>query len=203
MKTNQQEAFLMTKKTAIALAGVAGVALYRAAKSSRVFAEKVAYAISQKDGPFEVREYPALTVASAPLSEGENSAFQRLHKFIKMGNAQRQKVAMTTPVFIDRKGGEGNMSFVLPEATKTRGVPQPDDEVVTLGERPSERVSVYRFSGRAQSDNEEQAIKTLRDWTRDHGLEDFGEPIIAYYNAPWTPSLLRHNEVMLRVKREI
>jgi hypothetical protein len=193
----------MKRSTVMALAGVAGIALYRVAKTSRAFVEKLAYTVRRKDGPFEVREYPALTVASAPLRAGEqDSAFRRLLKFIDRGNAQRQKIAMTAPIFIDRNGGQGRVSFVIPEKTKRRGVPQPDDREVTLGERPPERVSVYRFSGRAQSENEEQAVNTLRDWTRGHGLEASGDPIIAYYDAPWMPSPLRRNEVMLRVKGE-
>lgn len=194
----------MKRTTVMALASVAGIALFRVAKTSRAFVEKLAYTVRRKDGPFEVREYPALTVASAPLREGEqDSAFRRLFKFIDRGNAQRQKIAMTAPVFIDRNGGQGSISFVIPEETKRRGVPQPDDREVTLGERPPERVSVYRFSGRAQRENEQQAINTLRDWTRDHDLEVSGDPIIAYYDAPWIPPPLRRNEVMLRVKGEV
>jgi hypothetical protein len=39
----------------------------------------------------------------------------------------------------------------------------------------------------------------LRAWIAAEGLQTFGEPIIAYYDAPIIPGFLRRNEAMLRI----
>lgn len=90
----------------------------------------------------------------------------------------------------------------MPRATRERGVPRPADDGVTLGERPPERVAVYRYSGRTSEVNEQRAAGALGEWMREQGLEESGAPFFAYYDAPYLPSLLRRNEVMLRLKRE-
>ena len=35
------------------------------------------------------------------------------------------------------------------------------------------------------------------------GLEAVGAPIVAYYDAPFLPPMLRRNEVMLRLKERL
>jgi SOUL heme-binding protein len=184
-------------------AGAAGAAVYGLASVSRAFLEKASYTVERKEGPFEVRDYPALSVASAPMREGErDSAFRRLFRFISRSNERGEKIAMTAPVFIDRGTDQGKMSFVMPRETRERSVPRPADKAVTLEQRPPERVAVYRYSGKTSEENEQRALRALRDWMQSNGLIVAGTPIVAYYDAPFLPPLLRRNEVMLRVKRE-
>jgi hypothetical protein len=47
---------------------------------------------------------------------------------------------------------------------------------------------------------EQGAIEELRAWMRVRNLQPEGEPIIAYYDAPFIPGPLRRNEAMLRVR---
>lgn len=190
-----------TSGALLAAAGAVGAALYWLATRSRAAVEKVTYAVRRKDGRFEVREYPALTVANARVREGgRERAFRRLFNFIDRGNTGREKIAMTAPVLIERDGEESSMSFVMPGATRERSVPTPTDYAVTLAERPPERVAVYRFPGRPTEGNEQKGLGALREWMRDRGLEAVGRPMVAYYDAPWLPPPLRRNEVMLRIR---
>ena len=70
---------------------------------------------------------------------------------------------------------------------------------MTLEERPAQRVAVYRFSGGTCAEHEREAVAKLRAWIMSEGLQSFGEPTIAYYDAPFIPGFLRRNEAMLRV----
>lgn len=191
----------MRKGILWASAAATGVTAYWLATSSRAFIEKAGYNVLRTDGPFEVRDYPALCVASAAMPEGEpDGAFRRLFRFISRGNARGEKIAMTAPVFIDRAPEPGKMSFVMPREMPARSVPQPTDDGVTLGQRPAERVAVYRYPGRSSAANERKALQALREWMRANGIEEAGAPVAAYYDAPFLPPLLRRNEMMLRVK---
>ena len=192
------------RKTVLLLAvGTAGAALYWLAGASRAFVEKAEYTVVQKDGPFEVRDYPALEVASAPVEgDGGDRAFGRLFRFISGGNARQEKISMTAPVFMDRRDGRGEMSFVMPAGTRRKGAPEPTDASVRIGERPAQRVAVYRFGGWGTERNEREGLAALREWMGARGLGAAGAPVAAYYDAPFIPPPFRRNEVMLRVQAE-
>lgn len=193
----------MKKTILLIAAGAVGAAAYWMFSVSRASVEKAGYTIKRREGPFEVRDYPALSVASAPMGEGEQDrAFGRLFRFISQGNERNEKIAMTAPVFFDRDAEPGKMSFVMPQETRERGVPRPADEAVTLEQRPPARVAVYRYSGRTAAENEQRALRALREWMQARGMEAVGAAIFAYYDAPFLPSILRRNEVMLRLQQE-
>ena len=169
-------------------------------KRSRFDAEPTPYLVLRRDKPFEVRSYPSLPVATTPIRGDNEAAFMRLFRFIDRDNATGEKIAMTTPVFFDgQPGAQEKMSFVMPEKTGWAGVPAPSAATVKLDERPAQRVAVYRFSGGTRAELEREAVAKLRAWMMSEGLQSFGEPTIAYYDAPFIPGFLRRNEAMLRV----
>jgi hypothetical protein len=63
----------------------------------------------------------------------------------------------------------------------------------------AKRMIVIRFSGIA--DDRLIATKTaeLREHVADHKLSVTGEPVVAFYNPPWTLPLFRRNEIMLEL----
>ena len=164
--------------------------------TSRFGVRKVPYTILEKDGRFELREYPPLHVAYT-RDETDDRAFRRLIGYISRGNTHKLKIAMTTPVLVDREPGRNAMAFVMPPGT---AVPDPLDDAVKIGTRPGERVAVLRFRGGRGRDGEQRAVERLRRAIAERGLETEGDPIVAYYDAPWTPPPLRRNEVMLRLE---
>jgi DNA gyrase inhibitor GyrI len=169
-------------------------------KRSRFDAEPTPYIVLRRDKRFELRRYPSLPVATTPIRGDNDEAFMRLFRFIDRDNATGEKIAMTTPVFFDGEpGAQNKMSFVMPEKNAWAGVPEPSTAAVTLDERPAQRVAVYRFSGATRAETEREAVARLRTWLRSEGLQSFGEPVIAYYDAPFIPGFLRRNEVMLRI----
>lgn len=66
--------------------------------------------------------------------------------------------------------------------------------------RPSQQLVAYRYASRPAPDREATAIQNLRDWSAAHGYAIEGRPVVAYYDADWTPPPLRRNEVLFRLK---
>ncbi|MDB6173865.1 MAG: hypothetical protein JWL59_3176 [Chthoniobacteraceae bacterium] len=166
--------------------------------TSRAATETPDYMVVRAEDKFEIRDYPRLAVATTPMEEGEmNRGFRQLFSFITGRNGDTQKIEMTTPVLIDPE--MKTMSFIMPKKAVENGVPKPTDERVTLGKLEAARFAVCRFAGgRTQ---EKDAIEKLKTWIELRKLSAKGAPLFAYYDPPWTPVLLRRNEVLIRLDR--
>ena len=89
-----------------------------------------------------------------------------------------------------------------------REYPHNDLTLATTGPRlvdpeapqATQRLVAYRYSSWPAPDREATAIQNLRDWSAAHGYRVEGRPVVAYYDASWTPPVLRRNEVLLRVR---
>jgi hypothetical protein len=164
--------------------------------------ETAPYQVVQSDGNFELRDYPALTLVETPRASanGSDGSFMRLFRFIGGANAAKQKIAMTTPVFISGEAEDATMAFVLPSKMKTPNVPKPADGAVTVRERPPGRFAVLRFSGSQNAANEAEALAKLKAWMAEEKWSALSPPVFAYFDPPWTLPFLRHNEVMLRTE---
>ena len=127
-----------------------------------------------------------------------DGSFNRLFRFISGGNEARQKIAMTTPVFMSGGATNATMAFVMPAKMKTGEVPKPLDGNVTVGELAGGRFAVLRFSGGRSAKKEAESLERLRAWMKTEGLKELSPPVYGYFDPPWTPAFLRRNEVMLR-----
>jgi hypothetical protein len=169
--------------------------------NSRASTETPEYTVVKKDEKFEVRDYPELIVATAPMKENMDQSFRQLFKFITGANEGSQKIEMTSPVLIDSKKEQRTMSFIVPKETVAKGVPKPTGENVTLGKIEAARFVALRFPGRRSAETETKALEKLQAWMKEQKLEPKGEPMFAYYDPPWTPTFMRRNEVMLRIEK--
>jgi len=129
-----------------------------------------------------------------------DGSFMRLFRFISGNNAAKQKIAMTTPVFMSGSGSNATMAFVLLPKLAADKVPQPAEGSVRVRELPAGTFAVLRFSGGRNSRNEAEALTRLRDWLAQEKLSNTGSPVYGYFDPPWTPGCLRRNEVMLRLE---
>lgn len=165
--------------------------------------ESPEYKVVEKEGSFEIRDYPELTIVSTPMQKrGEDGSFMRLFRFISGRNERSQKISMTTPVLMT--GAEsGIMSFIVPKDVARQGVPTPSNPEVTISTKPPARYAVYRFSGPSKPIPSQEAAKKLLAWVDAKHLEISASPsplpLYAYYNPPWTPGFMRRNEVLLRL----
>lgn len=201
----------MQTRTMVLVSGVALAAILLAAggcQATRAGYETAPYRVIRSKGAFQLRDYPALQWVETPMgTEGKDSdgSFGRLFRFITGGNEARQKIAMTTPVYMAPVAGSSNatarvMAFVMPRDMRPEAVPVPSDASVRRREVPGGRFAVFRFRGGRSSDRESEALGRLESWARSEGLTVADPaPIYGYFDPPWTPSILRRNEVMLRV----
>ena len=175
---------------------LATVVLASTAGTHTMAIETPDYKVTEKDGKFEVRDYPAMTVARTSMGDGD---FMRLFRYISGGNEAEQQIAMTAPVLVQHKGEESGMSFVVPREVAAGKVPAPKGSEVSVDEMPAAKFAAFTYSGRRTDSNEAGALAKLRAWMDTKNLRAEGEPVFAYYDPPWTLPFMRRNEVMLRV----
>jgi effector-binding domain-containing protein len=168
-------------------------------KTSRFGYESASYTVVEKDGAFEIRDYPDLTLVSTTGSGPEgDDAFMRLFRYIAKNNEEEQKIAMTTPVFMT-SGENAKMSFVVPEDVAASGAPEPKSSDVELATESMGKVAVYRYSGKWKERLRKQAREKLAEWIKDKGLTTSGEYFNAGYDPPFTPGFLKRNEALVRL----
>lgn len=172
--------------------------------TSRNAYESAAYKVLETDGNIELREYPDLMMATTEMGtglQGGDGSFGRLFQYISGGNEGKQKVAMTTPVFMEPKSehSSGQMGFVIPKEVADSTIPNPASDQVNLTKRRGGKFAVIRFAGRVDQEVKEQQKSILKAWLELHGLQFVGEPEIAGYDPPWTPGPFRRNEILLRI----
>ncbi|QEG35984.1 SOUL family heme-binding protein [Bythopirellula goksoeyrii] len=189
----------------LTIAAVVVVVVYFGWKlTSRSAYESAEYTVLESDDSFEIREYPDLMMATTDIkqgSQGNDGSFMRLFDYISGENELKQKVAMTTPVFMeqDTADTEGQMGFVLPKQVAEQTIPDPSDDKVEIRKRAGGKFAVIRFAGRMDSKTIAAAEDKLRNWMKEKGLVGDGETVLAGYDPPWTPGPLRRNEALIRL----
>ena len=174
-------------------------------KLTRAGYESAGYKVVRRSGAFEIRDYPALTLVSTPMSATrptEDGSFMRLFRYIGGANEGESKIAMTTPVFSDQVGTNRQMSFVVPKKVAASGAPKAKREDIAVRTRPAGRFAAYRFSGSWGTEHAASARHKFEEWIAAEKLQPIGDPEMANYDPPFTPAFLRRNEVMVRVKEE-
>lgn len=163
-------------------------------QATRAGYETAPYQVVRRDGAVEIRTYPPLRIAETPTGGDD---FMRLFRYISGGNSAEQKIAMTTPVFMNAEDrSERSMAFVLP-ATLT-APPSPKNDRVTVREVAGGTFAVVRFHGARQT-AEGAAATRLKAWLSAQAITPLERPKFAYFDPPWTPGFLRRNEVMVRI----
>jgi hypothetical protein len=179
--------------------------------------EQPDYRLVRQDGDFELRDYPALTVAEVtrdgPRREALSAGFGPLARYIFAKERDGGKISMTAPVTQQpmpdgpdgepqpqgAESGAWTVAFIMPAEATRAGLPDPASADVRLREHPPRRMAAVRFSGRSTDELLAQQRERLTRWAQTEGLRITSEPIYAYYNDPMTPGPLRRNEIMVEV----
>lgn len=211
----------------VTLAGLAAALLTAGCSTVGVRSgtEEPAYTVVERIGEVEIRRYgpriAAQTVVSGSDEAARNRGFQRLANYIFGGNTARSSIAMTAPVAQVPETGTRGVSasiamtapvaqgpaggdrwiiqFFMPASWTMQTLPIPRDPAVTLVELPAETYAVLRFSGLAGTravaarQAELDAAVQASPWTAD------GDPVVWFYDPPWTVPPLRRNEVAVRL----
>jgi len=201
---------------ALGLGAVATAAVVAGPAMSRV--EQPDFRIEKQDGDVEIRAYGPLIAAEAEVKgqrrEAINEGFRLIAAYIFGKNQpkakiemtapveqQKQKIAMTAPV-TQQSGGEPDtwtVRFIMPKAWTLETLPAPSDPRVRLEAIPARRFLAIRFTGFAGQEAIKEKSDELRRYAEKHGLAIKGEPVLAFYNPPWTLPFLRRNEVMFEL----
>lgn len=127
------------------------------------------------------------------------AAFGYLAGYIGGRNQRNQAIAMTAPVLQQKREHGFEVSFVLPADLSSH--PQPSDPRLSLETQEPSLMVAIRFSGTANQALFEKKADQLRELSKAAGYRVVSEPLFARYNGPWTPPMLRRNEVLLKVER--
>ena len=186
-------------------------------------AEEPRYDVLSSTKEYEIRRYEPYIVAETdvegPYSNAGNKAFNILAGYIFGKNRQSEKMAMTVPVESrpadkgvrmamtapvtsrpsDSEDGVFTYAFVMERKYTLDTLPEPVDSRIRIREVPSRIVAVHRFSGSWGEENYQRHEERLRDALERDGIPLAGVPYSARYNAPFVPSFLRRNEVIVPI----
>lgn len=179
------------------------------------------YHVQRVEQPFELRVYAPMLVAEVRVKgerdEAINQGFRLLADYIFGNNTSAEKLAMTAPVtqqeastkipmtapVLQQQQGNNvwKVRFVMPaNYQKISELPQPNNPEVQLLQLPERRFATIRFSGSSAPSNLDEHRQLLAEFITSEGLTPIGEPMLAFYNPPWTLPFLRRNEVLQEIK---
>ncbi|WP_296578130.1 heme-binding protein [Phreatobacter sp.] len=197
--------------------GVLGAGLWLYLMSN---VEQPRYGLVMRDGPVEVRDYPAMVVAEVTRAGDRGSAvragFRPLAAYIFARDRGGESVSMTAPVTQQREtiamtapvtqmparseaGEAWIVRFIMPSKYTLETLPKAAGDDVRLLPVPAARRAAIRFSGVATDELIASNEAALRIWLAGRGFTILGAPTYAYYNDPFTPGFLRRNEVLFEV----
>ena len=164
--------------------------------------EQPRYEVVERDGPVEVRRYPALATATVKVPDSmpkaRDEAFKRLAAYIFGENREGAKLAMTSPVIVQ---GVGAMTFILPASCLDRPPPRPLDPTIALGRREERLVAAVRYRGNDRSPKRQRSLDALVDWlARRRDFQAVGSPYCAVYDGPFVLPLVKRNEMQQELR---
>ena len=165
--------------------------------------EEQKYTVVHKEKDFEIRFYPATTLATVSSDaktyrELSGPGFRRLAGYIFGGNESETKISMTSPVHMDINDTVSTMSFVMPSAYHAENLPKPGDPGIILNRTADEYVAAIRFGGFATDDDLKKYSKKLQDLLKGNGITAYGHYRYLGYNPPFQ-FIDRRNEIIISV----
>lgn len=163
--------------------------------------ETQAYKVIKSEDKFEIRYYPAATMAmissnSKSYRDLGSSGFGKLAKYIFGGNSEKKQIAMTSPVHMDIGDTKSTMAFVLPSAYNQTNLPKPNDSSISIITSEPEYVAVIQFGGFASNETIDKHRAMLENELKNKGLSYYGDFRYLGYNPPYQ-LFGRRNEVIV------
>ncbi len=164
------------------------------------------YKIVRLEKDFEIRFYPAITIATITSTAKDyktlgSEGFRKLAGYIFGGNSSNQKIAMTAPVHMDVTDSVSTMSFVMPSEYQRDNLPPPNDSSVKIETTADEYVAAIRFGGFASDKHIKQYTEKLENALNGNSIPYYGRFRLLAYNPPYQ-LFGRRNEIIVRVNYE-
>ncbi len=172
------------------------------------------HSVVERLGDVEIRHYaPCIAVETTvpgDAASARGEGFRRLANYIFGGNQGRVRIEMTAPVA--QSGERIAMTAPVAQAADANGwvirfflpagltdPPKPNDGRVRIVPVPAETMAVLRFSGLATDDAIATQRAALLAALAGTGWRPTADPVIWFYDPPWTIPPLRRNEVAVMV----
>ena len=181
--------------------------------------EEPEYEVIKTVDKVEFRKYSPYVVAEvvvdATAEDAGNRAFPILAGYIFGKNKGNRKFAMTAPVTQTSEPtriemtvpttqssvmGTVRVQFVLPKGVTMATAPEPIDPRIQLRLVPAGNWAALRYSGSWSQANYQEHLSELKTLLEAQGVTTQGEPVLARYNAPFTPWFIRRNEIWLALQ---
>lgn len=150
------------------------------------------YEVIREIDSVEIRFYPSATLVTT--SGGNN--FGKLFQYISGNNENKEKIAMTAPVYMNENKSE--MAFVMPLSVHKKGAPEPKGENVSLEVTKPRYVAAIRYGGYTNSRKESLHKTRLMEILQANNIEVTGIVEFLGYDSPYK-IYNRRNEVMVEI----
>jgi hypothetical protein len=166
--------------------------------------EEQKYTVIRKEKDFEIRFYPAATIATIhsnakTYKELSGPGFRQLAGYIFGGNARETQISMTAPVHMDINDSVSTMSFIMPTVFNESNLPKPNNPNVIIKKTSQEYVAVIRFGGFTSDDDLKFYSAKLQKLLKEKGISTYGHYRYLGYNPPYQ-LIDRRNEIIISVK---
>ncbi len=166
--------------------------------------EEQKYKVVKSEKEFEIRFYPAATLATVYSSaksykELSGSGFRKLAGYIYGDNSTGKKISMTSPVHMNINNSQSSMSFVMPSSYTAEKLPAPDDKDVKIETFPDEYVAAIKFGGYASDEDILIYSGKLKKLLDAKGISYYGDFRYLGYDPPFKP-FGRRNEIIVSVR---
>jgi hypothetical protein len=163
--------------------------------------ETQSYKVIRVEEDFEIRFYPAATMAVITSSaktykELGSFGFTKLAGYIFGGNKEKKQIAMTSPVHMDINDSLSSMSFVMPASYDKENLPLPNNSDVAIKTAPDEYVAAITFGGFASQEAIEKHTIILEKALKEKHLSYYGHFRYLGYNPPYQ-LFGRKNEIII------
>lgn len=132
-----------------------------------------------------------------------NAAFQPLANYIFGANERGERIGMTSPVTTHKQDELWEVRFFMPNHYDKDDLPDPQSPYVEITTMDAAQFAVIRFNGPANgagaTANFAKHETKLRAALAEHNLPHDGAAHYAVYNGPWTPNMMRRNEVLIEL----
>ncbi len=179
--------------------------------------------IEMIDQQTEIRLYAPRLAAEIHLSKTaeakmESMAFGKLAAYIfgenkrntkidmtapveKSAVQQNSKIAMTAPVDVKKDQQSMTMRFFMPSEYHVDNLPEPTDKDIKIIKIPEQIIAVRKYSGFSNDDNVKKQQEDLMSALKLTEWKTMSDYRSYFYNPPWTIPFLRHNEILVEVKK--
>ena len=156
------------------------------------------YNLIDKFDDFEIRYYPKSLKARVVSTSNSNNNFRKLFSYISGNNKTNEKIAMTTPVYMNNDSNGSSMDFVMPREFDLNNIHRPNDKDVKIIESKPGYFATLKYGGYSNSFKVESNTNKLYKILKEKNINVIGKPSYVSYNSPFK-FFSRRNEIIIEI----